>query len=185
MVIKPDEAVDGSAARGERKERPDVQTLVIDRAEKAFHLAVRLRGVGTQQVMANTKGGAGLLKTREPLVVERMAHREGKRVVGEHRFDRIRKSRHDLFEKRRGRETRGIRADRDDGFAAKVIDGGKFEVISGISERRQIFEIDMDELARSLFFVPARRRAWRPRQLALTMPLQHPLHGAMADVQSQ
>ena len=153
MVVKPDEVVNGSAARGERKERPDVQTLVIDRAKEAFHLAVRLRRVGTQHVMANTEGGAGLLKAREPLVVERMAHREGERVVGEHRLDRIRKRRHDLFEKRRGRDTRGLGADRDDRFAAKVIDGGKFEVISGISERRQIFEINVDELARSLFFV--------------------------------
>src|SRR5918993_858781 len=153
MVIEPDEVVHGAASRGEGEERSDVQAFVIDRAEKPFDLPVRLRRVRTKQMMTNTESGAGLLKPRQPLVVKRMSHREDEGVVGEHCLDRIWQCGDDMFEKRGGREARRIGADRDDGFAAKVIDGRKFEVITGISERRQIFEIDMDEFARSMFFV--------------------------------
>ena len=49
---------------------------------------------------------------------------------------------------------------RHDRLTAKVVDGRKFEVIPGISQRRQELQVEVEQLARPLFFVAA---GFRPR----------------------
>ena len=94
----------------------------------------------------------GLLKARQPVGMERVAHREGKRVVGQHGLDRIRQGRGDVLQKARGGGAGLLGRDPDHGFATEVIDGRKFEVISGISERRQILQVDVEQFARAAVF---------------------------------
>ena len=56
MIVVPDEIVDGATPSCERKERADMETFVVDGAEEALDLPIRLRGVGAQQVMADSQG---------------------------------------------------------------------------------------------------------------------------------
>jgi hypothetical protein len=93
----------------------------------------------------------------------RIAHREGKGVVRQHRVNPVGPGRQNAFEERRRGRARLVQADPDDGLAAEIIDGGKFEVIPGISQRRQKLDIDVYELAGALLFVPLRSRLRRPR----------------------
>ena len=72
---------------------------------------------------------------------------------------------------------------RDNGFAGEIVDCGKFEVMPGIAQGRQVFEVEMQQLARSLFFVSPRLRAGRPRQLTHPLPDQPALDGAVSDAQ--
>jgi hypothetical protein len=149
----------------EGEERPDVEAFVVDGPKEAFDLAVGLRRVRTEQVMGDAHRATGLLKARLAIGVLRMPHGEGKRVVGQDRFDRIRQSGRDLLQERRGGGTGRFGRDPDDGFPAEVVDRRELEVMRGVPQGRQVFEVDVNQLARPLFFVPPRLRPRRPRQL--------------------
>lgn len=140
MVVVPDEILNRSAARREGEERANVKAFVIHSSEEPLDFAIRLRGVRPEHVMADAQGGARLLKSGQPLTVQRMTHRERKGVVGQHGLDGIRQGRRDVLQKAGRGHTRGLGPDRDNRFSAEIIDGGKFEVISGVSQRRQILK---------------------------------------------
>ena len=153
MIVVPDEILHGAVASRKGEERSNVQTFVIDCAKEPLDFAVGLRRVRAEQVMPNAKGRTDLLKAGQTVGVERMAHRKGKRIVGQHRFDRIGQRRGNVLEKGRRGQARGVSLNRHNGLATEIIDGGKFEVIAGISERRQILQVDVNQLAGPLFFV--------------------------------
>ena len=67
MVVVPDEIVHGTAPRRKRKERTEVEALVVDRAKAPFDFAVRLRRIRAQQIVTNAECGADLLKACEPI----------------------------------------------------------------------------------------------------------------------
>ena len=151
VIAVPNKSFDGSAARGECKQRADVEAFVVDGAKEALDFAIGLRRVGPEHVMPNAERGADLLKSRQPLSMMRVAHGERERVVRQDRFDAIRQRGDDVLEEGGRRGAGLVRLNRDDGLAAEVIDGRKFEVMPGISQRRQVFEVDVEQLARSLF----------------------------------
>lgn len=150
MIVVPDEFLHRSAARRKRKERPDVEAFVIDGAKKAFDLAIRLGRVRPQEVMANVVGGAHLLKARQPRRVPGVAHREGEGVIREDRLDPIRQGVQDVLEKAGGGDTGLVGVNSDHRFTTEVIDGGKFEIIPGISQGWQVFQVEVQELTGSM-----------------------------------
>ena len=99
VIVVPDEIVDGAAPCGKREKGPHVETFVVDGPKEALDFPVRLRRIGTEQMVHNAGALTGLLKARQPLGVERVAHRERKRVVGQHGLDRVRQRRRDALEK--------------------------------------------------------------------------------------
>jgi hypothetical protein len=183
MVVIPDEFLHRSAPCCEGEEPSYVKAFVINGPEEALDFAVGLGRIGSKQMMRNPQALTGLLKPCQAVGVKRVALREREGVVGQHGFNRVRQRRRDAFEERRGGDTGLIRGDPDHGFTTEVIDGGKFKVITGISERRQIFEVDMKQFAGTLFFVPP---GFRPRgsgQLIDAVRLQQALHGAISEAQ--
>ena len=135
MVVVPHEILDGSTAGREGKQLTHMQAFIVDRSEEALDLAVGLGRVRPQQVVANVMGRADLLEARQAVRVMGMSHGEGERVVRQHGVDAIRQGAEHMLEKR-GRDGTGLLGvNRHDRLAAKVVDGRKFEVIPGISQR--------------------------------------------------
>ena len=135
MIVVPDEFLHRSAARCKGEERPDVEAFVINGAKETFDFAVRLRRVRPQQVMADVVGSTHLLKARQPRRVPRVPHRKGEGVIREDRLDAVGQGTEDMLEKAGGGDTRLVSVNGDHGFTTEVIDGGKFEIIPGISQR--------------------------------------------------
>ena len=133
--------------------------------------------------MPNVVGHAHLLKPGQPRGVKRVAHRKSEGVIGQHGLNGIGQGGEDVLEKRRGGRARLIGMDGNHGFTAEIVDGRKFEVVPGISQGRQVFEIQMQELAGPLLFVATRRRPRRSRELTHTVVRQHALHRAVSDVE--
>src|SRR5438093_1267144 len=114
MIVVPDKVLHGSVARRECKQRPDVETFVVDGPKEALDLPVGLRRVGPQQVMRDPQGAAGLLKAGAALGMLGMAHRERERVVGQHGLNGIRQRGGDVLKKRRRGGTRRLGRDPPD-----------------------------------------------------------------------
>ena len=55
MVVVPNKLLDGPATCGEGKQRPDVETFVVDCAKEALDFPVRLRRVGAEHVMPDVE----------------------------------------------------------------------------------------------------------------------------------
>ena len=91
--------------------------------------------------------GAHLLEAREAIAVARMPHGKREGIVRQHRFDAVWEGGGDFFEKARGRETRRVRPNRDHGFAAEIVDSRELEVVPRVTERRQVLQIDVHQLA--------------------------------------
>ena len=151
MIVVPDEFLHRSAARRKRKERSDVEAFVVDGAKEPFDFAIRLGRVRTQEVMADVVGGAHLLKAGQARSVPGVTHRKGEGVVREDGFDAVRQGPEDVLEKTGGRNRRLVRVNGDDRFATEVIDRGKFEVIPGISQGREVLQVDVQEFAGACF----------------------------------
>ena len=109
-----------------------------------------------------------------------VAHREGKGVVGQDGLNRIGQRGGDVLQERRSGGTGGFGRDRHDCFPAEVIDGGKLEVMPGIAEGRQEFEIDVHELPGPALFKALRFDPRGPRQLIHAMGLELALDRALA-----
>ena len=83
----------------------------------------------------------------------RVAHGEREGVVREHRFDGVRQRGDHVLQEGGGRGAGLVRLNPDDCLAAKVIDRRELEVVPSVTERRQILEIDVEQLARPALFV--------------------------------
>jgi hypothetical protein len=88
-----------------------------------------------------------------------VAHREGKRVVGQDGLNRVGQRGGDVLQERRGGGTRGFGRNPHDCFPAEVIDRSKLEIMAGIAEGRQEFEVDVHELSGAAFFIALGRRS--------------------------
>ena len=113
----------------------------------------------------------------------RVAHRKREGVIREDRLDAIRQCAQDVLEKAGGGGTRLLGVNGDHRFPTEVIDGGKFKVIPGVSQGRQVFQVDVQELARSLFFVATGCGSRRPCQTIQTVPKKDALNRAMTEAQ--
>jgi len=180
VIVEPDEAFHGSIAVREGPAALEGQALVIDRAKEPLDLAVGLGPPRSQQVMHDAQAATGLLESREAVVVQGMTHGEGQGVVRQYGFDPIRQAAHDLLEEARSGETGLLGRDRDDRLTTKIINGRKFVVVPGISQRRQQLDVDMQQLAWPTLFIAPTGRPPRARQSGLTMAGQHPMHGLRA-----
>jgi hypothetical protein len=134
-------------------------------------------------MMTDVERGAHLLEARLSVRVERMAHRKNECVIGQHRFDAVRKGRDDVFQEGGRGRARLVGVNRDDGLPAKVIDGRKLEVMPRVTERRQVFQIEMEQLAGSLLFVSARLGPRGPWQLIRTVALEDALNRTVPNAQ--
>ena len=165
MVVVPNKLLDRSTASGKCKQRPDVEAFVIDGAKETLDFAVRLRRVRAEYMMPDIERRADLLEPRQPLRVERMAHRKGEGVIGQNGLDAVRECGDHVFEKGGRRGASLVRPDRHDGFSAEIVDGRELKVMPGVPQRRQVFEVEVEQLARPLFFIATRGRPCRSRQL--------------------
>src|SRR5688572_32387980 len=165
VIVVPDKVIDRTASRGKRKQGPDVQALVVDGSKESLDFPVGLRGVRAQEVVPDAVGRADLLKSRLPVGVVRVPHCEGQGVIREDCVDAVRQGGQDVLQEGRGGSAGLVGLNRDDRFAAEIIDSREFEVIPSISERRQVFEVEMQQLTRPLFLVAFRLGARRTRQL--------------------
>ena len=159
MVVIPDECLDGAAAGGKRAERP----------------------LRPQDQVTNAQPGADILEPHQPVRIARVAHREGERVIGEDGFDGIRERSRDLLEERGRRRTGLLGPNRDHGLAAEVVDGGEHEVMPRIAQRRQLLQVEMEQLAGPMLFVAPRRGPRRSRQLIDAASRLDALHRAPAE----
>jgi hypothetical protein len=167
VIVEPDEAFHGAIAMREGPAPLEGQALVIDRAKESLDLAVGLGPPRPQQVMHDAQAATGLLESRQPIVVQGMTYREGQGVVRQHGFNAIRQAAHDLLEEARGGDTHLLGGDRDDRLTTKVINGRKFVVVPGISQRRQQLDVDMQQLARPTLFIAATGRSTASTRLIL------------------
>jgi len=89
----------------------------------------------------------------------------------------------DVLEEGGGRGAGLVDLNPDDGLAAEVVDGRELEVMPGVTECRQVFQIDVDQLARATLFVPPTMRSRGTGELTKPVLLEHALDRAVTDVE--
>ena len=117
----------------------DVEAFVVDGPKEALDLAVGLRRIGADHVVANRQCLADLLESGEAIGMVRMAHGERERVVRQHRFDPVRQRRDDVLQEGRGRDTGLVRLNPDDCLPAEVIYGRELEVMPALRRAGRYF----------------------------------------------
>ena len=183
VIVVPHKAFDGATARAEREERADVEAFVVDGPEEAFDFAVGLRGIGADHVMANGECLADLLKPCQAVGMMRVAHGEREGVVREYRFDGVRQRLDDVLEEVGGRSAGLVGLNPDDGLAAEVVNGRELEVMPGVAKRRQVFPIDVEQLAWSTLFVPPTMGSRGTGELIEPVLHEHALDRAVTEVE--
>jgi hypothetical protein len=181
VIVKPDEAFDGTTPMPEGPPTLQGQAFVINGAKEALNLTIRLGSPWPQQMMSDAQAPAGLLESRQPVAVVGISHRERQSVIGQHGFDAIWQAADHLLEKGRRRHTRLLGCNRDDGFPAEIVDSREFVVIPGVSKRRQDLDIEMQQLAGSALLVAPDRTTTGARQSGLPVARQNAMYGLRAD----
>ena len=172
MVVIPDEILHGSAAGCEGEERSHMEAFVVDRAKEALDFTVRLRRIGPQEMMRNTETLTGLLKARPAIGMKRVAHRECKRVVRQHRFNRVRQ----------------VAATRSRNVVAATLvcsvvihttasrlkssTAANSKSLRAFLQRRQIFQVDVNAVRLGAVFRTVAASPRRPRQSIDAMALR-------------
>src|SRR5215475_4977628 len=178
VIVKPDEALDRPGTMREGPLTLQGQALVIDRAEE---VPVGLRPSRAQQMMGNAQMATRLFKSRLTVAVPGLLHSERQGVIRQHGFDTVGQPVDDLLEERRGSGAGLLRRYRHDGLPAEIVHGRKFVVIPGVSEGRQEFDIEVQQLAGPALLVAFRRTPAGPRQVGLPVPGQDAMHALRAD----
>jgi len=181
VIVELDEGGDGSRAVLERPATLKRETFVIDRPKEALDLAVRLRATGAPQVVDDAQTATRLLKPGEPLGVLGVPHRKREGIVRQHRLDTVWECGHDGLQERRGGGATLVRRHGHHGLAAEIVDRGKFIVVPGISQRRQEFDIQMQQLAGPTLLIPFRRPAAGPREPRFAVSQQHTMDRLRTD----
>ncbi len=152
---------------------------------EAFDLAIGLGRVGSDDVVTNRQRVADLLKARSSRRVKRVAHRKGERVIREDGVDPVWQRADDMLKKigcggvcwsgrfRCGRPPHEL----------KSSTAANSKSWRALRSAEQIFEIEMNELARMCFFVSFPVRPRGTRQPIQAVSLQDALDGAVPHVQ--
>lgn len=177
VVVVPEESIDSPGACVEGKETTDVEAFVVDGAKEAFHFPIALWCVGSEKSMANAVGLEGLLEPAAASWMGGLDHGEGPGVVGHHGFDWVGQLVENPLEKDRSRCAALLGGDPGDGFAGVVVNGCKFEVVAGISESRQVLDIQVEQLSRSRFLVAADQPTPLGAEMVQTMSDQNSMDG--------
>jgi len=177
VVVVPEEPIDGPGACVEGEETTDVEAFIVDGAEEAFDFSVAFWGVGAEKSMADAVSQEGLLEAASASWVSGLDHGEGPGVVGHHGFDWVGQLVENPLEKDGSRRAVLLGGDPSDGFARVVVDSCKFEVVAGISESRQVLNIQVEQFSRSRFFVAADHPTSLGAEMVPTMPDQNSMDG--------
>ena len=182
MIVVVQEQLQRAHTGGRRVWPHDAEALVVNRLDEAFHLPVRFRTPRPNEPMFNARALQRLLEPRPPIRVKGIPHREHHVVVGHHGLDAIRQLRQHMFEKPRGRDGAAFARDRREPFTTEVIDRRILKFRPG-SERRQVFQIQMQQLPGPALLIALDGPARGPRQSIPPQAFERPLHGAVPDAE--